>query len=402
MTFEIEVTLAAGAAIAAALLCGHFLAALGFPLPPNEGRFGYIDGVRGFLGMSVMIHHYRLWSLVFIDGASWGTAPTPLNNFGAGAVAIFFTITGLVFYSRVLAGLSSVDWFSLYISRALRILPAVTFSVMVITLIIYFRWGANGSIWQNMRATLIWISAWDQPALLGHAESARLNAAVFWSLRVEWLFYIILLPVMAFGRQLTRPFLPSWTIPLGLVVVSLFIQSFIPTLSYWPRFGLLFATGMLVYEIRERIGPNALSGPALSVVALSAIFLSACAYNSPYEMPAMMGYAIFFLIIACGNSIFGILDTNAAKVLGEISFSIYILHGIVLDVLFVNILPITLENLSIMQLLMIIPVPAFAVVLISAISFLLIEKPGMALGRKINYFRRRRSSMNPIAEKLPA
>ena len=37
-----------------------------------------------------------------------------------------------------------------------------------------------------------------------------------------------------------------------------------------------------------------------------------------------------FVLIATGNNIFGLLETGWARWLGQISFSIYILHGIVL------------------------------------------------------------------------
>jgi peptidoglycan/LPS O-acetylase OafA/YrhL len=40
--------------------------------------------------------------------------------------------------------------------------------------------------------------------------------------------------------------------------------------------------------------------------------------------------SIAFAIICCGNSLFGILLLPASRVLGEISYSIYLLHGLFL------------------------------------------------------------------------
>ena len=44
--------------------------------------------------------------------------------------------------------------------------------------------------------------------------------------------------------------------------------------------------------------------------------------------------AAAFIVIACGNTLFGILEWAAARGLGEIGSSIYLLHGLVLYAIF--------------------------------------------------------------------
>lgn len=52
--------LTCGAVLAAAMavLAGTALARAGFPLPAPHKRIGCVDGLRGFLALSVLAHHF--------------------------------------------------------------------------------------------------------------------------------------------------------------------------------------------------------------------------------------------------------------------------------------------------------------------------------------------------------
>jgi peptidoglycan/LPS O-acetylase OafA/YrhL len=92
----------------------------------------------------------------------------------------------------------------------------------------------------------------------------------------------------------------------------------------------LFASGMLAYECWSSPIWRGALGTTLSSVAgivglVIAMTLSKDAYG--WSMPL---FAFFFLTVACGNSVGGLLRTRAAVALGELSFPVYLLHGIVL------------------------------------------------------------------------
>jgi peptidoglycan/LPS O-acetylase OafA/YrhL len=53
-----------------------------------------------------------------------------------------------------------------------------------------------------------------------------------------------------------------------------------------------------------------------------------------YEIPSLICISLAFAIIACGNSLFGILTHNTSRLLGQISYSIYLLHGMLLFLTF--------------------------------------------------------------------
>jgi hypothetical protein len=57
------VTIAVGLILAyvVATFAAGLLANRGFPLPPEERRIGCIDGLRGYLALSVFAHHFIKW-----------------------------------------------------------------------------------------------------------------------------------------------------------------------------------------------------------------------------------------------------------------------------------------------------------------------------------------------------
>jgi peptidoglycan/LPS O-acetylase OafA/YrhL len=151
---------------------------------PPAKRIGHLDGLRGYLAFSVLLHHSAISVASIISGKQW-TLPARaiFDQLGAGAVALFFMVSGTVFYPLVLKGISA-DWMGFIIKRLFRILPMVTLSVTLVLLVLMAVTGRSpGPI--DLLAFLIWVSSWDQPPLLGVLGAKYLNALVLWSLHWE-------------------------------------------------------------------------------------------------------------------------------------------------------------------------------------------------------------------------
>jgi len=82
-------------------------------LPEGGRRIGYIDGLRGYLALGVMI----VIRLGVLQGLP-RQAPSihVFQNLGQGAVALFFMVTGALFYGKIADGFSSVKWRACFVS----------------------------------------------------------------------------------------------------------------------------------------------------------------------------------------------------------------------------------------------------------------------------------------------
>jgi peptidoglycan/LPS O-acetylase OafA/YrhL len=85
---------------------------------------------------------------------------------------------------------------------------------------------------------------------------------------------------------------------------------------------------------------------------------------------------IFFLFVVHGNSLFGLLATRASKLLGTISYSIYLVHCIALFVVMraVNVL-VPVGTLSPLEYWSFAAAAALLAVCVSALTYRYVEHP---------------------------
>lgn len=368
-------------AMIAAIALGAVIARMGFPLIDQRNRFGCLDGLRGFLALSVMMHHFVIWIGVSRLGLSW-TAPAInfFNSLGSFGVGLFFMTTGFVFYPRIRAGMRATDWTHVYASRLFRILPLTAFSVALILTIVLIR--LNGHVLFEpatfVKHTVEWLVAFRSPDLLGYKETGRINAYVLWTLYYEWLFYFLVLPTLALLRDSMPRSWPSWSLPATFLTSALLLRPFAdwaPSLIYMP----LFAVGMIANEIATADGIAArLRGKGVAIAAIGGLLIAMILTRDPYTPVPLLLAGVFFCTVAAGNDLFGLLRLRGALVLGEISFGVYLMHGIVLDMIFTN----GAGGLSLPLLPALLPIAAMIVVAMTATTFLLVERPAIQLGKK--------------------
>ena len=323
------------AGLVLATLVGTAAARFGFPLPDEHRRQGSIDGLRGYLALLVMVHHFGIWAIMPETGR-WADAPLVLlGNFGAGCVCLFFMITGCLFFPKALAG-RATDWRALYVSRGFRILPLQSVVVLVVSLVALSRVDLSGDLklaQYPLRAAM-WLTSWREPALFGYERSALVNAQVLWSLKVEWEFYLVGLPLIAIGCASAGRKVAQWLVPILLVVGGTLLHLVATGLWGLVAIYAVFGCGMLAQGVRGTNVAPFLRGKIVALVAT--ILLAAAMLWAPHpDDPLPLAcYACFLLCVACGNRFFGLFATRGALVLGEASFGIYMLHGIVLDLVF--------------------------------------------------------------------
>ncbi len=122
----------------------------------GETRMVCIDGLRGYLALGVVIHHFSIWFRLAALG--WVLPPEPiLANIGNGAVCLFFMITGALFYRKMVEGTFSAA--SFFVGRFFRIVPLYAALVVCLTLAAFYRqgWSLKVPLVSLGESEMIWL-----------------------------------------------------------------------------------------------------------------------------------------------------------------------------------------------------------------------------------------------------
>jgi peptidoglycan/LPS O-acetylase OafA/YrhL len=93
---------------------------------------------------------------------------------------------------------------------------------------------------------------------------------------------------------------------------------------------------------------------------------------------------VVFTLVALGNSMFGLLRLQFVSFLGDISYSTYLLHGIILFYAFRFLIGIkTMQSFTAVQYSFVIFAVVPVVVVLSYLTYRFIEKPLMRYGKNI-------------------
>lgn len=149
---------------------------------------------------------------------------------------------------------------------------------------------------------------------------------MLWTLWLEWCFYLLMLPGSALAMQIARWLkLPSWIVPFSMVSAALAgiaLKDFIrlgPLENYLP-FVALFAAGMAAYELQARAHiARFVQLRPMSLLAVIALVHACYEWKRWYEV-SLVSFSllmVFFACVAARNSLWGLLESRGALVLGE-------------------------------------------------------------------------------------
>ena len=298
-------------------------------------------------------------------------------------MVVFFMITAFLFTTKLLDSRNgTIDWLRMLVSRVMRLTPLYLFAMAVLLLLVGILSGFERSVaWPELLTS---VPAWlgftlaGAPDVNGVRDTWLIIAGVTWSLRYEIFFYL-LLPALA---VLTRAPAPAAWIALVCTVLALlvFAARLTPMLVAPFLGGMLAAWLVRVPRLREW----ALTSTA-SMLALVAFFGVIALSRGAFKLAPLALVSFAFFIVAAGNSLFGILSNRSARLLGEVSYSVYLLHAIFLFAL-VN-WGIGLQRLASMSSplywsLIVGVTPAL--IALCMITFVWIEKPGIESTARIS------------------
>jgi peptidoglycan/LPS O-acetylase OafA/YrhL len=209
------------------------------------------------------------------------------------------------------------------------------------------------------------------PDLNGFQNTNLINAGVTWSLTYEWFFYMAL-PLLGAAVGLRPPAIYLITSALLITVIYIYFSG---SNFYW-----LFAGGMVAAVLVrfERFRSFSTSRWATTIVVVFVCY-TIFTYPSLYaSTTAKILLTIAFCFIAGGNSIFGVLKNSLSRAMGEMAYSIYLLHGILLFVTFHIVISLpTAGGLSPLQYWAVIIALTPLLILVCGVTFRFIEQPAM-------------------------
>ncbi|MBV8252108.1 MAG: acyltransferase [Chitinophaga sp.] len=347
---------------------------LGIQAP--QGRYRTIDGLRGYLAFFVFLHHSVVWYF-FLHTGRWSFPPSPLyHHLGPGSVSFFFMITAFLFFSKLMeAQEKGMDWRKLYVSRFLRILPLYFFLLTMLLLItgVVTGWKLHESPAQLLQHLLGWL-LFMEPDLNG-VTLRLVVAGVIWSLAFEWLFYFSL----PFWGLLLFRLKPSLNVSLfagmGLALFAWVIYSFYPAMA-WERMSA-FLGGMLAAYVIKQPGFRETASHWITTIFIIGMLYIGIFVVPPFSYPfSLLCFGACFLAIAGGNTLFGLLSLKSSRLLGQISYSIYLLHGMLLFITFNFVLTFpVVQQLSPQYYWLMIAGIAVVLIILCCITYRFIEKP---------------------------
>ena len=356
-------------------LATSFLLVKKYGAPPDQGRYSSIDGLRGYLAFFVFLSHASIWYFYLRTG-QWKIPPSNLyTHFGQSGVALFFMITGLLFFSKLIDGRTkSIDWGKLFVSRFLRLVPLYLFVMLLLFLVVAYL--SNGTLNEPISKVIEEVIRWLGFTILGAVNINGIDntfiivAGVTWSLPYEWYFYLSL-PVLALTVGV-RPPVPY--IALGAISVIVLTMRNLQIEHIMSFLGGITAAFLVRSELFRRFAVRRFS----SCIALSCVITTVFAFPTMNGPIPLLLLSVAFAIIASGNSLFGVLVSPVSRFLGEFAYSIYLLHGITLFIVFTLIvgLPESRVLSPISHWLIVVGITPFLIVL-SFLSFRFIEHPAM-------------------------
>ena len=344
-------------------------------------RVAAIDGARGFLALAVVLHHGIIYYKFVRDG-SWVVPPSRFYTLaGQVGVSCFFIITGYLFWSKVVRSRGSLDFVNLMLGRLFRLGPIYLLVALLAIGINFFQSGATLNVpvstYLMQLAQNLAFGIFPLTEMNGVQGTSIATAGVTWTLQYEWSFYLALplFAVFAINERVHLPF----------AVASFAAMLFLASVDGRPQFILyaFFAAGMTCASLENkrlilRLPPTVLS---VSVIALwLAIFLS---YKTAYLPGAALLLATSFYFILGGASIFGLLLARPSIRLGELSYDIYLLQGIVLFCAFAIPSVRAYALASDVNHWIVLSTVTVVLVAVSLVAHLFVERPGVKLGGKL-------------------
>ncbi len=314
-------------------------------------RLKHIDILRGLAALMVTIFHISVGSLHSKQIAGYA-------KYGFTGVEIFFVISGFVLpYSLYKSNYQIQHFFKFILKRIIRIVPAYFITIIISSLLAYTTGRAIMSI-TGISLHLVFLNS-----VFGYDNISP----VFWTLQIEFVFYIII------GLLFTYILLSN-NKTLAFVYLIIAINLYNPNLPVinWLPF---FAMGILIFNLMfTKLNAYVFWGTCLVLT-----FINIKTHDIAEAVAAL--FAVIFILYA-KLEYFPVFLGRFLLWLGMISYSLYLIHWEMgrTAVSFTRHIHL-ISNMDYLRLLIGVLVSICSAYLL----YRVIEKPSIQAARKIEY-----------------
>ncbi len=354
-------------------------------------KYDYIDALRGFAILGVVLVHSSQWvnptSSILLTFATEG----------AMGVQLFYVASALTLFLSMSQRRQQEDkpLLGFFIRRFFRIAPAFYGAIIVYT---FYRgmgpsyWAPNGLEWWHVSLTALFMHGW-------HPETINSVVPGGWSIAVEMTFYlfvpflfskltsiritlIALLASLLFSRSISFGII-KYLEPLYSENLHHLVYSF-ENLWFFSQLPV-FISGILLYHLILKF-PTVEKNTAILIQITSfyliVAFASAQTWNNLLPKHVLYGFAFVLFSLSLYYSPSKIFVNKIMVVLGRLSFSIYLVHFMVLSILkniFLDgfVLDGNIGFLSLSLLVLAVST------MISYVTNRLVELPGIKMGKAL-------------------
>ncbi len=298
---------------------------------PSPKRFDVLDGWRGVCAVLVALHHFS---------ANGYIAALPLIRNAWLFVDFFFVLSGFVITHAYSQKLRSGPEFGIFAWRRFaRLWPlhvAVLGAFVVLELI---RLATTGDGFTGERTPLALLANLALVQSLGVTNGLTWNTPS-WSISTEFYTYLVFAAACATtGKQALRVTLSVVLTAGGLAVLLVFSRYGMRETFDWGFFRCLFGffAGSLTYEVWKRgwFANHAGSLAEIATVGIALAFLVFVPGHRAFEYFAVPVFALLVLVFAQEHGIVSrAMRARAVAALGRWSYSIYMVHMLVLALFF--------------------------------------------------------------------
>jgi peptidoglycan/LPS O-acetylase OafA/YrhL len=318
---------------------------------PSTHKLASLEGLRGVLALSVVAHHAFCWNF-FTQYGAWTTGNSVIfGRLASFGVVQFFYVSGFLFWRKLMKS-GGIPFGNFYLSRFIRIGPVYYACVGAAILVGLLTTGTSLKVTISELATsvLSWLlfSVAGQPLVNG-ANVHIITGGVTWTLALEWMFYLSL-PFLAWYARKPRRLL-YFALTFSILYFAMvsrhlhfgamnneYLQSALFIVARFARLMLTgFGGGILIATLEPWIRKWTrfllpwqnwlLLGSYLAFLLIPGIDQIG---NFPIldDMGQIFLLAGFALVVQ-GADLFGLLTSRTARLLGIVSYPIYLVHGMV-------------------------------------------------------------------------